>query len=245
MNNRKAERQPLIAHLHELRRRLLWSSFFCLLGAVVAYVFHPSILAFLVKPLAKPLFYSSPAGAFDLVLRICLFAGFLFALPAFIYHLLKFLGPVLPATLQQRIAWFLLGSCILMLTGISFAYFVSLPAALYFLGEFGSAQVQSLISTDAYFSFVTRYLLGFGILFQLPLVLLLINAVSPLHPRRLMSYQRYVIVASFVLAALITPTPDPFNQTMLALPLILLYQVSVLSTWLINRRKQQPIAQTH
>lgn len=209
------------------------------MGAAVAYVFHPSILAFLVKPLDKPLFYTSPAGAFDLVIRICLFAGFLFALPAFLYHLLKFLEPILPVTLQQRIVWFLLGSCALMLIGTSFAYFVSLPAALYFLGEFGSPQVQSLISTDAYFSFVTRYLLGFGILFQLPLLLLLINAISPLSPRQLMRYQRFVIVVSFVLAAIITPTPDPLNQAIMAVPVILLYQVSVLGIWVINRRREQ------
>jgi len=126
-----------------------------------------------------------------------------------------------------------------MVTGVSFAYFVSLPAALYFLGEFGSAQVQSLISTDAYFSFVTRYLLGFGILFQLPLILLLVNAISPMSPRHLMWYQRYVIVLSFVLAAIITPTPDPLNQAIMAVPVILLYQVSVLGIWFINRRRKQ------
>lgn len=239
MNNAQAARQPLIAHLHELRRRLLWSSCFCLVGAGVAYLFHPSILAFLVKPLDKPLFYTSPAGAFDLVVRICLLAGFLFALPAFLYHLLKFLEPVLPTTLQQRIVWYLLGSCVLMLVGVGFAYFVSLPAALYFLGEFGSTQVQSLISTDAYFSFVTRYLLGFGVLFQLPLMLLLVNAVSPLSPRQLMRYQRYVIVLSFVLAAIITPTPDPLNQAIMAVPVILLYQISVLGIWVINKHREQ------
>lgn len=242
MRNKKAERQPLISHLYELRRRLLWSSFFCLVGAVTAYFFHPSILAFLVKPLNKPLFYTSPAGAFDLVIRICLFAGFLFALPVFTYHLLKFLEPLFPVKSKKSVVWFILGSCVLMLAGVGFAYFVSLPAALYFLGEFGSDQVQSLISTNEYFSFVMRYLLGFGIIFQLPLVLLVINTVSPLRHLKLMRYQRYVIVLSFVLAAIITPTPDPLNQAIMAIPVILLYQVSVLGIWFINRRKKNKVA---
>ena len=227
----------MIAHLQELARRFLWSSFFFLLGAVVAYVFNQPVLEFFVKPLGKPLFYCSPAGAFDLVIGVSLFAGFLLAIPAFTYHLLRFLEPVLPDKLKKRIAWFLVASGALMLAGTGLAYFISLPAALYFLDEYSSTQVQSLISANEYFSFVARYLLGFGLLFQLPLALLLVNAGFPLSQQKLMSYQSYVIVFSFVLAGIITPTPDLFNQTMLAVPVILLYQLSVLGIWLVNRRR--------
>ena len=235
MDSVRAKRQPLIVHLQEVRSRLLWSFTFLLFGAVLAYFFHQSILIFLVKPLHKPLFYTSPAGAFDLVVKICLSTGFLLSLPIFTYHVLKFLEPVLPEHVKTHLPWFLLAAALLMLTGLSFAYFVSLPAALYFLGEFGSAQVQSLISTNEYFSFVVRYLAGFGILFQLPLILLLINSITPLKLKTLMHYQRYVIVLSFILAAVLTPTPDPLNQTIMAVPIILLYEVSVLAIWYVNR----------
>ena len=124
-----------------------------------------------------------------------------------------------------------------MILGMAFAYFISLPASLHFLSTFNSGQVKSLISTDEYFSFVTHYLLGFAILFQLPLVMIFINQIAPLKFSRLWSFERWVILISFILAAIITPTPDWVNQTIMAIPLIILYQISAIIVVLINKRR--------
>jgi sec-independent protein translocase protein TatC len=120
--------------------------------------------------------------------------------------------------------------------GAAFAYFITLPAALHFLNEFSSDQVKALISTNEYISFVTIYVAAFAILFQLPLILLFINHITPLSPGALMRQQRLVILLSFVAAAVITPTPDIVNQTFMALPIIVLYQISMALVWLVNRR---------
>jgi hypothetical protein len=119
------------------------------------------------------------------------------------------------------------------------ALLLSLPTALRFLEDFGGPQVQPLISTDRYFSFVLLYVGGFAVLFQLPLLLVLLNQVVPLSVRTLMTKQRWVVLGSFVVAALLTPTPDPMNQALLAVPIIGLYQVGIASVWVANRPGKQ------
>jgi sec-independent protein translocase protein TatC len=208
----------------------------CLIvGTLLGYSLHDQLLEVLVRPLNQPLYYTSPAGGFDLRIKVSLLFGFALAIPVATYHLVRFIEPELPrASLRQTFA-VVFGSCALLIAGVAFAYFVSLPAALHFLGALTSEGIQALISADAYFSFVTRYLVGFGLLCQLPLLLLITNAVHPLATQSLMRYQKWVILASFIFAAVLTPTPDVFNQLLMALPLIGLYQLSVALLWLVNR----------
>jgi sec-independent protein translocase protein TatC len=120
--------------------------------------------------------------------------------------------------------------------GVLFAYFVSLPAALHFLTNFDLGNIQAMLTVDSYLSFVITYLLGAALLFQIPLLLLIINTMTPLKPSKLMKLQRYVIVGAFILAAVISPTPDIMNQTFLALPIIGMYQLGVVLVWLRNMK---------
>jgi sec-independent protein translocase protein TatC len=205
-------------------------------GSMIGYFLFPQILNLLLQPLQKPLFYTSPAGGLDFTLKISLFFGFLTALPVIMYHIFRFIQPAMPPRSLFFICQIFFFSLILMILGICFAYFISLPAALHFLSTFGNDQIQSLISADDYFSFVTRYILGFGILFELPLVLLLINSFYTLKIKTLFAWQKFVILASFIVAAVITPTPDFLNQTVMAVPLIALYEISILLIFLFNKR---------
>ncbi len=222
-------------HLSEIRERLLFSFIVFLLGSFIGYIFYNQILNFLITPLHSPLYYSSPAGGFDFAIKVCIFFGIAFSLPVFTYNLLRFIEPIILEKSRFFIFRFLIASLLLMTLGISFAYYVGLPAALHFLGKFGSGEIKSLILTNEYLNFVIRYLVGFGVLFQLPLVLLLINSISRLHPHRLMRLQKLVIVGSFSVAAIITPTPDFLNQTIMAVPVVLIYQISILLVWYANR----------
>jgi sec-independent protein translocase protein TatC len=158
------------------------------------------------------------------------------SIPVATYNLLRFVEPALPPKVSSRIAGVTLLSCLLSLLGIAFAYYISLPAALIFLSEFSTESVQSLISANEYFSFVTRYLGGFALVFQLPLALITINRITPLRPGTLMRKQGVVLLLSFLVAAVLTPTPDPINQAIMAAPIVILYQFAVLWIWIVNRK---------
>lgn len=220
-------KKPFLEHLNELRSRLVFSFSSALVLSAVAYFFHQKLLSLLLKPLDNAIYYTSPSGAFDLVFKLCIFSGFLGATPIFIFNLIKFLEPLMKRKRRRRVFVYVLTSILLLILGIVFAYIVALPAALHFLEEFSSEEVQSLITTKEYFSFVSSYLIGFGIVFQLPLVLLILDQVVNFEIRKLFSFQKYIILISFIVAAILTPTPDVINQLIMALPIILLYQISI------------------
>jgi len=223
-------------HLLELRYRLFVSGFFLIIGTIIGYLFHQTFLQILITPLNSPVFYSSPAGGLDFLVKSSLLFGFLFSLPIFTYNILRFFEPVFSKKSTKRLFMMLLFSCLMLFIGIAFAYFVSLPAALGFLSGFATENVQALISAEEYFAFVARYLLGFGILFQLPLFLLALNSSYVIATKQLLSYEKWVVLFSFVFAAFLTPTPDFFNQLIMAIPIILLYQLSIVLLWIVNKK---------
>lgn len=239
MPSSREKLQPFSEHLSELRSRLLSSVVLFIIGTIVGYLLHERILALLVAPLGQPVFYSSPAGGFDFLIKLSFLFGLAISIPVLVFHTLRFIEPALPTQSPRKMLLVLVSSCLLLIAGVLFAYFVSLPAALYFLGSFTSEGVQALISASDYFAFVTRYLLGFGLLFQLPLVLLVINSVQRIPIGRLLGLEKWVVLLSFVVAAVLTPTPDIFNQLLMALPLIVLYQITVVLVWLVNSRARQ------
>lgn len=225
-------------HVSELRRRALWSVIALIIGGVLGYRFQNEIISFLVKPLGQQLFYSSPTGGLDFLVKICLFFGFLLAIPVIVYNLFKFIEPAIPPHVSYKMWKLLLVSILLALAGASFAYFISLPSALYFLSNFNNEQVTSLISAQEYFNFVILYIGGFAALFQMPLLFHFANKITPLQPKKLIKKQRVVILLSFIIAAILTPTPDPFNQTIMAAPIIALYQTSVGVVWKENSKRK-------
>jgi sec-independent protein translocase protein TatC len=237
--NASAAKQPFAQHLLELRRRIFWAVMSLLGGGVFGYFIRDHIQAILLDPLNQPVYYTSPTGGFDFLFKLCIFFGFIFAIPIITYQVLKFFEPVIPGKTGKVMVKAMLASVLLTVSGIAFAYFLSLPAALHFLNNFGSDQIRSLISTDSYFSFVMGYLAGYALLFQLPLLMLLINRITPLPPGSIKGKQRWVILISFIVAAVLTPTPDPLNQSIMAVPMIMLYQVSGLLVWWVNLRARR------
>ena len=235
--NNYEKRQTIERHVDELRKRALYCVVALTLGGLVGYHFQTQIIDWLVKPLGQQLFYTSPTGGFDFLIKICLFFGFLLAIPVIIYNIIRFLAPAVPKRVTYSTSKILIFSIILAISGVAFAYFVSLPAALKFLNNFNNAQVQSLISAQEYFNFVMIYLAGFAALFQMPLIFAFVNKITPLKPKALIKKQRVVILVSFIVAAVLTPTPDPMNQTLMAVPIIGLYQTSIGVVWQDNKRK--------
>jgi sec-independent protein translocase protein TatC len=140
---------------------------------------------------------------------------------------------------RQRSIGVVLASTLLLVSGVAFGYFVAIPAALQFLTTFAGGFVQPNLTADSYLSFVVAYLLGLGLLFQLPLLLVFWNWVQPFKPGGLLNTQRYVLVGAFIAAAMITPTPDVVNQCLIAVPILAIYQLGVVSVFVMNRRKRK------
>ncbi len=224
----KAPAQTALDHLHELRRRVSWSAGMMAVGGFLAYFGRGSIIHYLQQPLHEQLFYTSPTGGFEFVMQVCLLGGCLFALPTIVFHLLRFIEPAFEKKLSRRsILVLVVGSCLLTVAGSAFAFYVSLPAALNFFNQVGTSNLHPLISVNRYFNFVVSYVTTFAVVFQLPLILLLIDSAHPLDPPSLGRWRKWVILGSFAVALVLPSAPDPLSQLILALPMIILYEVSL------------------
>ena len=230
----------LMDHVSELRRRLVWCVCVFFAGGLAAYNWRGVIIAFMQTPLHQQLYYTSPAGSFNVIMQICAIIGIIIALPVLTFHLLRFIEPALSRPLPKRlIASTMAGSFILALGGAAVAFYLSLPIALHFFSTVGAGQLQALISVDQYFRFVFTYLAIFAVIFQLPLVLMIIDHIFPLGPGTLGKWRRYVIVGAFLVGLLTPTTPDPLSQLILALPIIILYELTIVAIWLRSRRRRK------
>jgi sec-independent protein translocase protein TatC len=231
-------------HIQELKSRLFWIAVYFVGFSGLAYSYFPELSKALILPLGnEKLYYMTPAGGLSFILKVCMYVGLIACMPVIIYHLYRFIAPVLKKTTLRAVLGFTFASVMLAGLGIAFAYFVSLPAALHFLTTVTVEQITAMITIDSYLSFVIAYLFAGALLFQLPLILLMIDTVTPLPPRRLMGLQRHMIIASFVIAAIVSPTPDVINQTLLAAPMVVMYQVGIiLIAWrqALRRRSKKP-----
>lgn len=193
-------------------------------------------MAVLMHPLGgQRLVYLTPIGGFNFIFKVSLYFGIGVILPVIIYHLYRFLEPLMEKRRKRSVVLYICASFLLAIAGACFAYFGSLPAAMHFLTNFNIQNVSAMLTVDSYLSFVITYILGFAALFQIPLILLIFNSIKPIPPKKLMSFQRFVVLVAFILAAVISPTPDITNQTILAVPIIVMYQIGVLLVWIQGR----------
>lgn len=236
------QKVAFIAHVHELRKRFFYIAVAVGLGAGFAYTIQETLTRWLLKPSGDQQFiYTTPGGGFDFQFKLCLYTGIAIAIPVVIFNIFKYIHPLLKNESKRFMGWLMFCSSVLALMGIGFGYFFGLPAAMHFLLQsFSSARIEALISIQSYMSFIMVYLLGSALLFQIPLILLLINRIKPLQPKKLLVNQRWFIIAAFVLGAIISPTPDIRNQLVLTGPIIVMYELSVIMIWLINRKHRRP-----
>ncbi len=231
---KKDIKKPFFAHVQELRARVLICLIVLGINSAIGYFFHQQIIQFLLVPIKQQLIYTSPAGGFTFIFHISFLFGIFFSLPFFIYHVFGFIGPALSRHDKKGMILFTLFSFLLSVSGVIFSYKFSLPLTLKFLSHFNSQEITSLLTAHEYLSFVTTYLLGCALLFQMPLVFFFINTIKQFEVKTLMSLQRYIIVGSFIAGFILAP--DPLNQLVLALPLMLLYQCTVVLLWIVNRK---------
>lgn len=240
---------PLLDHLIELRKRLLISFVFMALGFAVCFYFARQIFAFLVQPLLDAgqdrIIYTNVFEAFFVEVKVAFFAGLMLAFPMIANQIWQFVAPGLYAREKRAFAPFLFLTPFLFLGGAALAYFFAMPVALHFLlsfeGNIGGVQQEALPGVGNYLDFVTRFLFGFGVAFLLPVLLLLLETAGLVTRNQLKRGRRYAIVVAFVVAAVLTP-PDVVSQLLLAVPLILLYEISLVAIWLTERRRARRAA---
>ncbi len=235
-------RRPFIEHLHELRKRAIYVATSVLVFGTLAYFVQQSIVGFLLKPARGQRFiYTSPGGGISFLFEVCTDVGLVLSLPVIVYQLLRFLEPLLDTQTHRLILRSAMVSALLGALGVAFGYQLGLPLALHFLGhQFTTTQIVPLFTISEYMSFVTIYLAGSALLFQLPLILVIINRIKPLSPRRLFKAERWVIAAAFIIAMLMAPTVNIIDQLVIAGPIILAYQVGIVLIWWTNRRSHRP-----
>ncbi len=255
------QKMSLIEHLSELRKRII----VCLVALLIAFLLTFSFSEYIFKILLFPLNYTpqfslkeglvfvpdqklqntklvflGPAEAFWMNMKIALVTGFILTLPVVFYQLWKFISPGLYPQEKKYILPFVLTATALFMIGITFCYLIVLPFAMSFLlnykvGDF----LMPMLSVGLYIDFLLKFLLAFGFVFELPILIVITTRMGIITPQTLKKYRRLALVLAFVVAAIITPTPDAFNQTLMAVPMIILYEVGIWVSILLNKKKEQ------
>ena len=230
-----------LEHLEELRWRLIKSFVSIILGSILSFSFIDKILSILLLPTLETTIpiniqVLSVQGMFIIKWFISFISGFILAFPVLIYQLWKFISPGLKVNEKKYVFPIVFFSFSSFVIGISFGYFILIPFSLEFFSSIGMGNVENNYSIQYYFSFLSWLLLGSGVIFQLPVVSLMLSALGLLTPAFMRHYRRHSIVSIFILSSFITP-PDPVSMLIMAVPLILLYELSIGISWLVNRDK--------
>lgn len=232
------ERLPFLEHLYELRRRLFKVALSVLVFGGLGYSIQQQLVRVLLKPShGQSFIYTSPLGGLNFLFQICIYFGLVLSIPVIVYQMLRYLEPLIREETKTLVIRYSIVSGLLAAAGGSFGYFFGLPVALRFLShQFTTSQIHPLLTIQEYMSFVTIYLFGSALLFQIPLIITFINRIKPLRPIKLLGFERYMVLISFVAAAIMTPTTDIFDQLIFAVPIMFMYQVGIVMVYLKNRR---------
>ena len=239
---KKEKEMPFLDHLEELRWRILKSLISVFVMMVICFSFSDQILSILLYPGEHidppvPLQVLKVQSVFIIKLEIALVAGIIFSLPVIFYQFWQFLTPGLFITERKNLPIIVFASVFCFLAGGLFAYFIIIPYALQFFLGLAPVNIENKIALDFYISFLLRLIVVFGVVFELPMLSLLLTKLGLITPKFMRKYRKYALVTAFILGALLTP-PDPMTQIFLALPLIILYEFSIFISQLFSPRKK-------
>lgn len=240
--------QVLLDHIRELQKRLLVCVAVLVVAGFVGYLYYEQIFNILRTPLGTNLYYSSPSGSFGFVMRVCAMVGITAALPVIIYNFIMFLRPAFTKAIGLRhIAGLTAGSVGLAAAGAAFGYLFIVPSALHFFAGFQVDGLSALITADSYLGFVINVIITFVVVFQIPLLMLLIDRIKPITPKKLFSMEKYVILAGLTISLFVPFAMDLTTSLLIAMPIIALYNLSIgMIVWqhALARRKERRMALT-
>lgn len=248
----------LVEHLEELRSRLFKSAIAIAVSFAIGFVFRDALFGFLIGPYCQlpsdlraasgvfdagecQLIFTNPLGAFLVTLKASAVLAVVLSAGPVAYQFWRFITPGLNNDERRYALPFVVLTFLLFAGGAIFAYLV-IPRGLQFLVGFGGDSLVSLLDADAYISFILKTMLAFGLSFLAPLVIAMLTLAGIVHSDTLRQYRRHAIFGAFVLAAIITPTQDPFTMTVMGLPLVLFFEGNILFARLVERRRRIPMA---
>ncbi|WP_337871964.1 twin-arginine translocase subunit TatC [Ignavibacterium sp.] len=221
-----------IEHLEELRWRIIYSLIGILIGTIAAWIFIDLLVEEVLLSPAKESGVSlqnlKPFGQIFLYFQIALIAGFIISIPNVFFQFWKFISPALRKHERKYILAIVIFSTVCFLAGIAFAYFVMLPLALSFAVQFGTQTIKNEFAVDEYMSIIISVMLAAGLVFELPMLSFFLSKLGILKPSFMRKYRKHSIVMILIASAVLTPGTDPVSQVILAVPLVLLYEISIL-----------------
>jgi sec-independent protein translocase protein TatC len=229
-----------LEHLEELRWRIIYSLIGIVIGTIIAWIFIDYLVDYVLLVPAKnsgsELQNLKPFGQLFLYMQIAIMVGLVVSIPNVFYQFWKFIAPALHKRERRYILWIVIFSSVCFLIGIAFAYFVMLPLALKFAAQFGSASIKNQFAIDEYMSIIISVMLAAGLIFELPMISFFLSKLGILKPSFMRKYRKHAIVIIMFAAAILTPGTDPVSQIILAVPLVLLYEISVLISKLSQKK---------
>jgi sec-independent protein translocase protein TatC len=240
--------QTIMEHLVELRNRVFKSAIAVILCVIIGVVFHSYIFEILLEPARredvlgedwKPAFFALTDGVFS-IFKVGMYTGLLAASPVVIYQMMAFIIPGLTPKEQRFVLIGMFGGVFFLIAGALFAYFIILPISIKFLIDYPAELTEPVIGVKQYIDFVSRMIMMVALSFELPMIIAILARLGIVNARQLISFWRYALVLIFVVAAIVTPTPDPVTQSVVAGPLILLYGLGIFFAWLVHRPRKEP-----
>jgi len=234
LQNREVETEKemtFLEHLEELRWRIIFSIIGIVVGTIVAWIFIDFLVdVVLLKPAKDSgahLQNLRPFGQLFLYMQIAIMVGIIISIPNIFYQFWQFISPALRKHERRYIFWIVAFSSICFLLGIAFAYFVMLPLTLKFAAQFGSESIKNEFSIEEYMSIIISVMLAAGLIFELPMVSFFLSKLGILKPSFMKKFRKHAIVIIMIAAAFLTPGTDPVSQIVLAVPLVVLYEISI------------------
>lgn len=230
-------KMPLTEHLSELRKRLVVSIAAIGIGFIAAFNFSDRLIGLIVKSINIKIVFLAPTEAFWAEMKVAFFCGLLISLPVLLHQVWKFVAPGLHPNERQYGLPFVILSFVFFLIGVAFALVVVLPFAIGFLLSYQTEWMQPMISVGNLVDFYVKFLLAFGLVFEMPLAITILSKMGVLTPAFLSRNRKYAVLANFVIAAMLTPTTDIFNMMLMAVPLIILYEIGIIGARIFGKKK--------
>ena len=242
----KEEQMSFLDHLGELRQRLLWSLLAVAIIFIPVYYFSTELFDFLMKPLIEnlpegsSLIFTRPAEGFTTYLKVSFFAAVVLAVPFILYQAWKFVAPALYKEEKAIVIPFILFGSLFFAAGVAFCYYVAAPPAFKFLlNEYSSDYVKAFPSIREALSFFMALMLGFGIIFEFPLVIFVLSRIGIVTSKWLRKNRKYAIIVSAAVAAILTPTTDAISMMLMFVPILIFYELGVLVAWIFGKKKKE------
>ena len=242
MNDRQL---TIIQHLAELRRRIIISVLAILVGSAISFAFFDQLVDLLVRPArdlgpgaAGQLVFTEVTELLTTSVKVSFLGGFILAFPVVLYQAVMFVAPGLTSKERRYLFGFMPGAMLAFAAGVAFGYFVLTPPALHFLLTFADDVAVPMIKISSIVNLMVRLLFWMGIAFETPIVMYMLAQLGVVNARKFARFRRYWVVVAFILGAIITPTFDPVNQALVAVPLLALYEVGILLARLAGRGRR-------